>query len=445
MIERILIANRGEVAVRIARSCRRLGVEPVGVHVDADASCPHIDACDRTVRIGAEHTAYRDPVALVAAAREAEVHAVHPGYGLLAAEAAFAQAVEEQGLIFVGPASERFEVCRDRLAVQEVAREAGVRLLVGSLRPILEPGDALADVDRVGYPVSPQGVLGLGEPTLLHRADDVADLSDALDALGELEAVGGGLLTRYVERARHVEVQVAYDGRHAHVLGDRECSLRKDGRKLLCEAPAPAIDQLYTAEAVRGALWDASVEVTQRIGVRGLAACHFVIDPDGVFFFTGFTPGLQVEHATTEMTTALDLVELQLTLAAGEALSDEVLRTEPSGAALQARIDAALDPRSSGPLPGRVEAARWPPAPQGRVRIEAGVRVGSVVDPSHEALVATVTTFAAGRHDALLTLDRILAETHLSPLVTNLRLLRKALNHESFRAGQYDADFVQRI
>lgn len=444
MIERILIANRGEAAVRVARSCRRLGIETIGVRVDGEDGVPHVDACDGTISLGTDPAAYWDPAALVTAAGEAGVHAVHPGYGGLAAEPALGAAVESQGLLFIGPAAERFETARDRLGLRSIAEEAGVRTLPGSGRPVLDPADALADVERLAYPVEVARVHGLGEPTVRRLAEERDDLAGILAELGDLGDLGGALLTRHVERGRRVEVQLAYDGTTAHVLGDREVSLRKEHRRLLCESPACALDQLRHSDAVRGAIWDASVEITTRVGCRGLVTCQFVLDADGVFYFTDFTAGLQTEHAVTEMCTGLDLVELQLTLAAGESLPEAVARTEPNGAALQARIDASADPTSGRPFESRVEHVRWPPAPQGKVRIEAGVGRGSRIETSHEALVATVTTYAPGRHDALLMLDRVLAEIHLAPLVTNLRLLRKALNHESFRAGQYDDAFLDR-
>jgi len=185
--------------------------------------------------------------------------------------------------------------------------------------------------------------------------------------------------------------------------------------------------------------------VGARIACRGLGSCHFVLDDEGLFYFVEYAPGLQVEHTTTEMIAGVDLVELQLRLAAGEPIRDELAKIQPSGSALQARVDAATDPNTGRPFESQVLGARWPPAPQGKVRIESGVTKGTRIYEALDPLVATVTTYAPNRHDALLMLDRILAEIHLNPLVTNQRLLRKALNHESLRAGQYDDEFVDRI
>lgn len=445
LFERILIANRGEVGTRVARTCRRLGIETIGVHVGADENALHIEACDEAAQIGDHPSAYLDAARLVSTAKERGAHALHPGYGLLADEPSFTRAVESAGIVFVGPAADPVEAARDRLFVRSTAMEAGVRVLPASERPIFGPQLALEDVDRIGYPVEVRPVGGVGEPRERCVAYDVAELAEALVTLDPLEDHGGAYLEKHVELARHVEVQVIFDDEEAIVLGDREVTLRKGGRRVLSESPAPALDQLHHRDAVRGAIWEAASEVTSRLGCRGLASCHFVLDAEGTFFFSSFRPGLQVEHPTIEMCSGIDLVEMQLRLAAGEPMPPELRTAETTGAALQARIDAAIDPETGLAFESHVKSARWPPAPQGTVRIETGVRVGSVISPELDPLVATVTTHAPNRHDALFMLDRILAEIHLSPLVTNLRLLRKVLNHHSLQAGQYDEGFIERI
>ncbi len=445
MFERILIANRGEVAARVARTCRRLGIETVSVHVEHEADDVHVEACDESICLGSDPALYRDVQSILDAARRASVHAVHPGYGLARDEVALARALEAENIVYVGPSAEKLAVATDRLAVRAIAADLGVRVLPGSERPILEPNDALAEIDRIGYPVYVERVRSFGEAPKLPEVQDVAALSEALESLGPLEAFGGALIERWIERARHVEVQLLFDGTESLVLGDREVSLNRGGRLLGAEAPALAVSQLHRADAVRGAIWEAATEITTALGCRGLSSCRFVLDGDGVFYFAGFVPLLTVEHSTIEMCLNLDLVELSLSLAAGEPTLPDVYKREPSGCAMSARVDASIDPRSGLPFESRVDAARWPPAPQGKVRIETGVKVGSQISPEHDPLVASVTTYAPTRHDALLMLDRILAEIQLSPVVTNLRLLRKALNHESLRAGQYDDGFLDRI
>lgn len=445
VFERILIANRGEVAARIARTCRRLGLETIGVHIDGEEDSAHVEACDRSIRIGDVPAAYCDIEAVLAAARSAEAEAIYPGYGLDRDLVALARAAEEASIAYVGPSSERLEILSDRLAVRTAARELGVRTLPGSERPILEPNQALEDVDAIGYSVVVKSVRGFGEPDELPVVHDVAALSDALDALGPLETKGGAYIERWIERARHVEVQLLVSGSDALVLGDREVSLRKGAQRLFAESPAPALDQLHYSDAVRGALWDASTEIALALGCTGLACCQFLLDADGTFYFVGLAPGLTVEHTTTEMCCNLDLVELSLAVAAGDTIPPEAWRAEPTGSACFARVDAALDPRNGRPFESRIDMARWPPAPQGKVRIETGVKVGDPIRPDYDPMIASVTTYAPTRHDALLALDRVLAAIQLAPVVTNVRLLRKALNHESVRAGQYDDELIERI
>lgn len=444
MFERILIANRGEVATRVARTCRRVGIETVGLHLESERDALHVAACDEHVSLGTDPNAWDDTARLLEIAKEKGVHAVHPGYGALAEEPGFARAVTEQGLVLVGPDADCLWKVADRLAARAAAADAGVRVLPASERPIMGPQDALADVDRIDYPVVLRPARGLGD---IHGrvCHDVADLAEALAELDPLGERGGAYVERHVERARHVEVQLIVDEEGPFVFGDREVSMRRGGRRMLCEAPAPALDQLRDGAAKRGAMWDAAAEAGARLACRGLGSCHFVLDDEGLFYFVEYAPGLQVEHTTTEMCTGVDLVELQLRLAAGEPIRDELAKIEPSGSALQARVDAATDPDTGRPFESQVLGARWPPAPQGKVRIESGVSKGTRIYEALDPLVATVTTYAPNRHDALLMLDRILAEIHLNPLVTNQPLLRTALNHESLRAGQYDDEFVDRL
>lgn len=445
MFERILIANRGEVAARVARTCRRLGIETVGVHIDAEREAPHaLEACDESVGIGDDPAAYSDVERIVAAARERGVHALHPGYGLPRDELALARALEDAGIVYVGGPASQLERALDLPRARAVAEELGVRTLPASERAIVEPNEALADVDRIGYPVVVKRARG-GDADL-PLVEDVAALSEALEALGDLGAIGGAYLERWVERARHVEVQVVFaepDG--AVSLGDREVSLRRGSRRVLAESPAVALDERNDEGALRGAIEEAAIDIATALAYRGIVTCSFVLDADGLFYFTGAAPGLTVEHTTTEMCCGLDLVEVQLRLAAGEAMPPEVTKSEPSGCAVQTRVDAAVDPRDGRAFESRVDAARWPPAPQGKVRIETGVKVGSAIFAAFDPMIASVTTYAPTRHDALLTNDRVLAEIHLGPVVTNLRLLRKALNHESLRARQYDDGFLDRI
>ncbi|MDQ3033864.1 MAG: hypothetical protein M3Y87_15715 [Myxococcota bacterium] len=452
MFEKILVGNRGEVAARVARTCRRIGADTVAIVVEGEEDAVHAQACDSAVRVGPprEHGAvpvrasYGDVAALIAAALESGCGALHPGYGLLDDDPLLARACEKAGIAFVGPSPEELVLFRDRISVRHAAFDAGLRILPGSERPIREPEQLREDAELVGYPFVIKPAFGIGEPEELRAIESPEELEDAL---ARIEWDGAAqYIEQRVDRPRHVEVQLVGDGEgSAIVLGDREVSVRREHHRVLAESPAPAIDALRRGDAVRSAIWAASIDLALSLRFRGVGAVHFLLDARGSFHFLAFHPALQLEHAVNELCANIDLVEVQVRLANREPMPREVIRAEPTGHAVQARIDAATNPSDGRPFGGRVEDVRWPPAPTGKVRIETGIQPGARVQPDHDPLVATVTTYAPTRHEAVLTLDRIIAETRIAPLVTNLRLIRRALNHESFRACQYDEGFLDRV
>jgi acetyl/propionyl-CoA carboxylase alpha subunit len=416
------------------------------VYADGEEDALHVQACDSAVRIGpaAVRDSYGNVRALVDAAVATGCSALHPGYGLHDDDPTLARACERAGIALIGNPAEITVQMRDRISVRNAAFDSGLRVLPGSERPIREPDQLRADADLVGYPLVIKPAFGAGEPidpVLIATAQD-------LEArIAKMEWEGAAIyVERHVDRPRHVEVQLVGDGAgNAAVVGDREVSMRKDHRRVLAESPAPALDALHRGEAVRSAMWAAAMDVALSFGLRGLGSAHFVLDARGEFFFVGLHPVLQTEHALHELCANVDLVEAQVRLANGEELPREIANAAPTGHAVQARIEAAADPRDGRPFPGRTDDVRWPPAPTGKVRIETAIQPRSRVQADHDPIVATVTTYAPTRHEALLLSDRIVAETRIGPLVTNLRLLRRALNHESFRAAQYDEGFLDRV
>jgi acetyl/propionyl-CoA carboxylase alpha subunit len=442
MFEKILIAGRGEIAARVARTCRRLGADTVAVCADGEEDSVAAQACDAIARIGASE-GHSSAAVIVAAAIEHGCQAIHPGYGLFDESLELPRRAEAAGIALIGPSAETLVLHRDRLALREAAIEAGLRVLPASSAAASTEAEVRAEAEAMGYPVIVKRAIGLHEPRVLLAAAD----QEALDAhLATLELDGAALiLERHLDRPRHVEVQIAADGKgHIGVLGDLETSARKDHRRVLGESPAPAIDALHGRDEVRAAIWASAFDLVAYSGFRGVGTVQFLIDARGAFYFVGFVPRLSPEHALVEMCANVDLVEVEVMLALGETVPDAVLRAEPTGHAVQARIDAAMNPVDGKPFPGKADEVRWPPAPTGRVRIESGIHARSRVAAEHDAMVATVTTYAPTRHEAILSLDRVIAETRIAPLVTNLRLLRRALNHESFRACQYDEGFLDR-
>jgi acetyl/propionyl-CoA carboxylase alpha subunit len=442
MFEKILIAGRGEIAARVARTCRRLGADTVAACADGEEESVFAQACDSVARIGSTD-AHADPRVIVETAKALGCQAIHPGYGTFDESLELPRLAEKAGIVLIGPSAETIVLHRDRLALREAAIEAGVRVLPASSAPATTLAALEEEAQAVGYPVVLKRAISTHEPRVLLVAEDDASLATHF-ASPDFDGVPV-VLERHIDRPRHVEIQIAADGKgHIAVLGDYETSARKDHRRVLGESPAPAIDALHGREEVRAAIWAAAFDLVAYAGFRGVGCVQFLIDARGAFYFVGFLPRLSPEHALVEMCTNTDLVEVEVMLALGEGVPDGVLRAEPTGHAVQARIDAALNPADGRPFPGRADDVRWPPAPTGRVRIETAIHARAKVLADHDPTVATVTTYAPTRHEAVLQLDRVIAETRIAPLVTNLRLLRRALNHESFRACQYDEGFLDR-
>ena len=451
MFDKVLIANRGAIAVRIARTCERLGIATVAVYSEAEEDSLHRQTCDEGVCIGPARVqdSYLNQAAILEAAKQTGAKAIHPGYGLLSENASFVRAVEAAGLIFIGPSADAIELFGDKVRAKALARQAGVRVTPGSDEALSDLDAAAAECERIGYPVLVKAAGG-GGGIGMQVVGDRDELKKALEQCAHRARVAFGdervYVERYLERPRHVEVQVLGD-RHGQVvaLGERECSIQRRHQKIIEESPAPALVFSRNEEERRSALFDAALRIAQESNYYNVGTAEFIVDAQGRASFMEWNPRLQVEHAVTEMCTGLDLVELQLRVAAGEPLPPEALRAEPRGHALEARIYAEDPQKGFIPKPGEVKTLRWPALAPGSLRIESGIAPGSKVTPHYDAMVAKIVTFGATRHQAILTLDRALAETEIEPLVTNLNFLRAVLAHESFRAGQYDTDFVQRL
>jgi acetyl/propionyl-CoA carboxylase alpha subunit len=441
MFERILIAGRGEASARVARTCQRIGADTVALAAPGDEEAVHVQACDEVVKIE-DVSVYRDPDRLVALALEHNCVAIHPAYGFFDSDPWLAARGAQKGVTVVGPSADRLALYRDRAAMRVAAVDAGLRVLAGADALVTDAADAMMAAREIGYPLVVKAGLGVGEPSTLEIAHTESEL---LSIVGNAEDPIAFALEAWVDRPRHVEIVLVSDGdSDVAVISDHECSVRKDHRRVIGESPAPAIDALRHGESVRGAMWAAASQLAIHLGHRGTATVQFLLDERGQFYFVAFRPGLGPEHVLAEMRTGVDLVEADVRLALGEPIPQGSFRTEPTGHAVQARLEAALDPRDQRPFPGRTDDVRWPPAPTGKSRIETAIQNGSKILSEHDPLVATITTFCPTRHEAVLLLDRMVAETRIAPLITNLRLVRRALNHESFRACQVDEGFLDR-
>jgi propionyl-CoA carboxylase alpha chain len=426
----VLIANRGEIAVRIARTCRRLGIATVAVHSDADADALHVRVVDRAVHLPGTAPAdtYLRIDLLLEAARATGADAVHPGYGFLAEHAGFAAAVTEAGLTWIGPPAAAIAAMGSKIEAKATMRRAGV--------PVL-PDSSADPIDRIGYPMLVKASAGGGGRGMrLVRTPE--ELDDAI-AAAEREAgaaFGDGTVfcERYVERGRHIEVQVLADA-HGNVatLHERECSIQRRHQKIVEECPSPAVDT-----ALRARLCEAAVVAAEAVDYLGAGTVEFLLAPDGTFAFLEMNTRLQVEHPVTELVTGLDLVELQLLVAEGAALPAAALHPAMHGHAVEVRLTAEDPAAGYRPATGTIHRIRFPD----HVRVDTGVDDGSVVSPHYDSMVAKVIAHGATRAAALRTLGSALRDAEVHGPTTNLAQLRRILDHPVVVAGDLHTGFL---
>ncbi|MDP9152386.1 MAG: ATP-grasp domain-containing protein [Myxococcota bacterium] len=456
--DKVLIANRGEIARRVMRTCRRLGVGTVAVFSDADKESPHVAEADEAVRIGppSAKDSYLNAEAIVAAIRATGAQAVHPGYGFLSEKPSFARAVQNAGAVFIGPSPEVLEAFGDKVKAREVATAALTKPVPGTDGPVAVESardiiDAQRQAERIGYPVivkAAGGGGGIGMQVVAEARGLEAALRTCSDRGRAAFSDPRVYLERYVDEPRHIEVQVFCDGTGvAFALGERECSIQRRHQKIIEETPSPA--SFLAGEggaAARRALLEAALRVVKRVGYVGAGTCEFIADARGNMYFLEVNARLQVEHPVTEMVTGLDLVEWQLRVAAGEPLPD-LSKVVRRGHSIEARV-CAEDPRKGFlPRPGAIDTLVWAGAagePQTtRLRVESGVRAGMRITPFYDSMLAKVVVWNETRAGAIDDLDRALAGTTIAPCTTNLAFLRDVLASAEFREGQYDTRLAE--
>jgi propionyl-CoA carboxylase alpha chain len=429
----VLVANRGEIARRVFRTARAMGFRCVAVYVDADAAAPFVADADEAIRMSG---GYLDGPAIIAAALATGADAIHPGYGFLAENAAFAAAVGDAGLAWVGPPPAVIEAMGDKLAAKRAAIGAGVPTLPSSDDP-----DADADV---GYPLLVKAAAGGGGKGM-RTVDRPADLAEAV-AAARREAAGAFaddrvFLERYLSRARHIEIQILGDAHGGLVhLGERECSIQRRHQKIIEESPSSG----FVDADLRAAMGDAALRLARALGYRSAGTVEFLVDDTThEFFFLEVNTRLQVEHPVTEEVTGIDLVREQLRIAGGEQLGYEQEAITFLGHAVEARLYAE-DP-GAGFLPATGTLAAFAPAPEPRVRWDSGVEVGSVVGPDFDPMFAKVVAHAPTRTEAAARLARALERLHLGGVSTNRAFLAAVLRHPAFLAGDTTTDFIDRV
>ncbi len=442
MVSRVFIANRGEIAVRILRTCKRLGLGTVLGSSSADLGSLAARLADRTLCIGAPRSteSYLNVQAVVHAAVASGCDALHPGYGFLSERAVLARTVEEAGLTFIGPTPAQIDAVGDKLRAREAAIAAKVPVVPGGA-----VDDAQAALDlakRIGAPLLVKAVGG-GGGRGMKRVDRIEDLAAALElASAEAGAAFGDArvyLERYVARGRHIEVQVLGDGAGEVIhLGERDCSVQRRYQKLIEETPAPALPP-----ALRDGLHEAAVRFARSLSYRGAGTVEFLLDADrGEFYFLEMNARIQVEHPVTEMVTGIDLIERQIAIAAGQGLGLAQSDVTLTGAAIECRVNAEDPSADFQPSPGTVTAAQWP-AGEG-VRVDTHIVSGSRVPPFYDSMVGKVIAHGPDRATALSRLKAALAATRLDGITTNLAFQASLLDDPAFAAGGVDTAWLAR-
>lgn len=442
MFEKILIANRGEIALRIHRACREMGIRTVAIHSTADADAMHVRLADEAICIGpaAPAKSYLNAHAILSAATISNAEAIHPGYGFLSENADFAQMVEEHGFVFIGPSPDHIRLMGDKIVARATAKEAGLPVVPGSPGAVGTFEEAADIAATIGYPVLIKASAG-GGGRGMRVADTADDLQQALDqARKEAESSFGNpevYIEKFLRQPRHIEVQILADS-HGNVvhLGERDCSLQRRHQKFLEEAPSPALND--TARQMIGSL---AAEATRKIGYRSLGTMEFLYE-NGEFYFIEMNTRLQVEHPVTEMISGLDLVREMIRVAAGAPLGFTQDDIRFSGHAIECRINAE-NPETFLPCPGRVGDYH---APGGLgVRVDSALYAGYTVPPYYDSMIAKLIVYGTNRNECLMRLRRALEEFVIDGLDTTIPLHQRLLNEPDFINGQYDNRWLEKF
>ncbi len=443
MFSRILVANRGEIALRVIRACHDLGIEAVAVYSEADRGAPYLDAADERICIGPAPAAesYLNIPRLISAAEVSDAQAIHPGYGFLSENAHFAQVCRDCHIEFIGPPPEAMNRLGNKNQARKLAQSAGVPVVPGS-EGLIEPGrDVTALARQIGYPVLIKAAAG-GGGRGMRVVRDEASLQDAISsARQEAEAAfkdGSIYMEKYIERPRHIEVQLLGD-RHGNVihLWERDCSLQRRHQKLVEESPAPNLP-----DEVRRAICESAVRLAREAGYYSAGTCEFLLAQDYSFYFIEVNARIQVEHPVTELVTGVDLVREQIRVAANQKLRYRQEDIVSRGHAIEARINAEDPAANFRPSPGLI--TRWYPPGGPGIRLDTHACAGYRVPPNYDSLVAKLLVHQPTRDEALAVMRRALAEFVVEGIRTTIPIHREIMANEEFAAGRVDTTFLER-
>ncbi len=444
MFSKILIANRGEVALRIIRACREMGIKTVAVYSEADADSLHVQFADEAVCIGPAPGAasYLNIPALMSAAEITDVEAIHPGYGFLAENAHFAEICESCHIAFIGPTPENIRLLGDKMAAKETMRKAGIPVIPGSLDVVKDKDEAVKIAKKIKYPIIVKAASGGGGKGMRIAHNDVRLISSIITAQTEAEASFGSssvYLEKYFEKPRHIEVQIIAD-KHNHVvhLGERDCTVQRRHQKLIEESPSPVLDA-----RTRKRICETAAKIGRVVNYVNAGTIEFILDTDGSFYFMEMNTRIQVEHPVTEMVTGIDLIKEQIRVAAGEKLGYTQDDIKLTGHSIECRINAEDPENNFMPCPGRIENLF---VPGGRgVRVDSHVYPGYVIPPYYDSMIGKLIVYGKDRNEAITIMQRALDEFIISPIKTTIDFHKKIFVNPEFLRGKYYTDFVEKM
>lgn len=443
MFSKILIANRGEIAIRIIRACKEMGVKTVAVYSQADATCLHVRLADEAVCIGTAMPAnsYLNVPAIISAAEITDVEAIHPGYGFLAEDAHFAEICESCQIKFIGPSPENMKRMGDKISAKNTMKKAGVPVIPGSEGLITSKEAALKEAKKIGYPVIVKASAGGGGKGMRVCHNDISLVGSFLTAQSEAEAAFGNpsvYMEKYIESPRHIEFQIMAD-EHGNVvhLGERDCTIQRRHQKLIEESPSPSLSQ-----EMRNNMGECAVKGAKAVDYKGAGTIEFLVDGED-FYFMEMNTRIQVEHPVTEMVTGADLIKEQINVAAGKKLSFSQDDVKMTGCAMECRVNAEDPDNDFRPSPGRIQALNIPGGPG--VRVDTHVYAGYDIPPYYDSMIAKIITWGRDRTETISKMSRALDEFLISPIKTTVDFHKKVMLDADFRDGNVNTHFIERF
>ncbi len=444
MFSKILIANRGEIALRVIRACKELNIRTVAIYSQADKNSLHVRFADEAVCIGnaPSKDSYLNIPAIISAAEITDVEAIHPGYGFLAENAHFAEICESCHIVFIGPTPQAIRAMGDKVTARESVRKIGVPLTPGAKGVVKNQEEAIDIAKKIKYPVIIKASGGGGGKGMRICHNDVSLTNFFNMARNEAELNFGNpdvYIEKYITEPRHIEIQIVAD-HHGHVihLGERDCSIQRRYQKLLEESPSPALNS-----KLRKKMGETAVKVARSVNYRGVGTVEFLLDPSGAFYFMEMNTRIQVEHPVTEMVTGIDLVKQQIRIAVGEKLKIKQDEVKMTGAAIECRINAEDPKNNFMPCPGRIEELNLPGGPG--VRVDTHIYSGYEIGPYYDSMLAKLITRGKSREEAINIMLRALDEFYISPIKTTIGLHQEILRHPSFVKGSVSTHFLEKI